>query len=238
VDRAIEWLIDKAMKAGGAILNTLKGRGSKKDVDQAKKLENQYGPKKAGKISAGLKAIKKEEKKYLTKGNITKKEAEKVAITVKRNHPVFTELVIVDGGDSWNYKYKASEAKIVDTKSKKEENNPPEPPKLEKPKFSNGTKATSFKVNYLKSDRLQGGSPASSNNGKSLSGWEKIQRYGLSKAAKWVKMHLLTAQLGGPAKDSNLTPARGPERLPGGYVPLACDSRTSRGRRSSRRRRG
>ena len=29
--------------------------------------------------------------------------------------------------------------------------------------------------------------------------------------AAWVKMHLLTEQLGGPALDSNLTPARGPE---------------------------
>ena len=36
-------------------------------------------------------------------------------------------------------------------------------------------------------------------------------KHNLSVGAKWVRMHLLTELLGGPAMDSNLTPARGPE---------------------------
>lgn len=87
----------------------------------------------------------------------------------------------------------------------------PEPPILVKPPFANGVKASSFEVEYLKIDRTEGGSDASSNSGTSLMGWPALRTAGLTANAAWVKMHLLTEQLGGPALDSNLTPARGQE---------------------------
>ena len=86
-----------------------------------------------------------------------------------------------------------------------------EPPPLVKPSFANGVKASSFEVAYLKKGRTSGGSGANTNSGASLLGWPKINQSGLSAGSAWVKMHLLTEQLGGPALDSNLTPARGPQ---------------------------
>ena len=86
-----------------------------------------------------------------------------------------------------------------------------EPPPLLKPAFANGVKASNFEVFYLKSGRTSGGSGANTNSGATLAGWPKINQSGLSAKSAWVKMHLLTEQLGGPALDSNLTPARGPE---------------------------
>jgi hypothetical protein len=86
-----------------------------------------------------------------------------------------------------------------------------EPPPLVKPAFANGVKASSFEVAYIKKGRTSGGSGANTNSGATLMGWSKINQSGLSAGSAWVKMHLLTEQLGGPALDSNLTPARGPQ---------------------------
>ncbi|TKK69875.1 DUF4157 domain-containing protein [Ilyomonas limi] len=83
-----------------------------------------------------------------------------------------------------------------------------EPPPLVKPAFANGVKANNFEVFFIKKGRTGGGSTANTNSGATLAGWMKIQQAGLSDEAAWVKMHLLTEQLGGPALDSNLTPAR------------------------------
>ncbi len=86
---------------------------------------------------------------------------------------------------------------------------PPEPPPLVKPNFRNNRKASSFEVEYLKQGRTTGGSPASSNSGRTLPGWSALPiEFRTGRGERWVKMHLLTEMLGGPALDSNLTPAR------------------------------
>jgi len=82
-----------------------------------------------------------------------------------------------------------------------------EPPPLVKPEFVNGVKASSFEVFYLKKGRTSGGSAANTNSGATLPGWAKINQSGLSAGSAWVKMHLLHDDLGGPALDTNLTPA-------------------------------
>ena len=84
-----------------------------------------------------------------------------------------------------------------------------EPPPLLKPAFSDNVKATSFMVRYLKSGRISGGAPSDSHRGNLL-GWAEVQQSGLSGSSRWVRMHLLTELLGGPAVDANLTPADGP----------------------------
>lgn len=57
------------------------------------------------KVQAGLDAIDREEARYLTNGEIRREEAETVAAKVKRDHPVFKSLTIVDGGTTWDYDY-------------------------------------------------------------------------------------------------------------------------------------
>ncbi len=66
----------------------------------------------------GLAAFEKEEKKYLKRNTISKKNAQKVAKVVKRKHPVFKSINVINGKDSWDYNYifRAKE----DTDSKKD----------------------------------------------------------------------------------------------------------------------
>ena len=78
------------------------------------------------------------------------------------------------------------------------------------PAVSDNVKAKSFKAEFLENNKLPAGQDANQHKGK-LGGWDKLQGAGMTSQAAWVKMHLLTEQLGGQATDSNLTPARGPQ---------------------------
>jgi hypothetical protein len=82
----------------------------------------------------------------------------------------------------------------------------PRPPAVFPP-FVNGVLASTFKASYLtKSVVGTGTEPSESNQPKS---WDVVRANKLSDRAGWVRMHLLTAQLGGKAADSNLVPAHG-----------------------------
>src|SRR5690554_8120809 len=97
-------LIDKAMeKVVGFVANKVRALLGRKDKPDTSK--EQDAPEKAEKLSRGLTAIDQEEQKYLENNKISREEAEKVAVTVKRAHPVFKSLTIVDGGDTWDYDY-------------------------------------------------------------------------------------------------------------------------------------
>ncbi|XHX78803.1 MAG: DUF4157 domain-containing protein [Stenomitos frigidus ULC029] len=103
VGKAIDWLISKAynlVKAAGKLL----GFGKDKKDEKA-------DPEHDKKVQEGLNAIDQEEQKYQKEGKIAQEDAEKVAATVKTKHPVFKSLMVVDGGDSWDYDYVASPGK-------------------------------------------------------------------------------------------------------------------------------
>ena len=54
-------------------------------------------------------AIDKEEQRYEGEnGTISKQQAEQVAATVQKQHPVFKSIQVIDGGDTWDYDYVAS----------------------------------------------------------------------------------------------------------------------------------
>ena len=65
-------------------------------------------PRKAPLVEAGLKAIDGEERRYLRQGRISKTDADEVASAVKARHSVFRSIDVVDGGDTWDYRYVAS----------------------------------------------------------------------------------------------------------------------------------
>ncbi|HEX8146414.1 MAG TPA: DUF4157 domain-containing protein [Pyrinomonadaceae bacterium] len=69
------------------------------------------GPDHTAKVQAGLEAIDREQARYLSNGQILKEEAEMVAAKVKRDHPIFKSLTVVDGDKSWDYDYVASPGK-------------------------------------------------------------------------------------------------------------------------------
>jgi len=114
INKAIDWVINlavKAVKAAGKLVGGLVGKKEEKKEEKAE-AAHADDPQKAAKISAGLIEIDKAEKAYLKDGRIAHKDAEHVAATVKKNHPVFTSITVVDGGEVWNYDYTASPGEI------------------------------------------------------------------------------------------------------------------------------
>ncbi|HEV7408801.1 MAG TPA: polymorphic toxin type 15 domain-containing protein [Bradyrhizobium sp.] len=158
VNKAIDWVIGKAVilvKAAGKAIGGLFGAKDKKDKDP-----HADDPVKAGKIQAGLAEIDLLDKKQLENGAITHEHAEQVAATVKRHHPVFKSIVVVDGGTTWNYSYEASPHQLKTGEHKKEDDAPPQ---FERPVTVN----FKCKVPKYKLDEYQGqldGQAAGMNN--------------------------------------------------------------------------
>jgi hypothetical protein len=77
------------------------------------------------------------------------------------------------------------------------------------PSFAN-SRARGFTAQYINKG-IKGGQDADLAPPGQPIGWRYIQRHNLSANAAWVRMHLLPARLGGPARGQNLVPASGPE---------------------------
>ena len=133
IDRVIDWVIDQGVKAYKSVGQRRKKSKLGKKIGLAKKravgkskIKNKnkartIADKKQhdAKVNTGLAAIDQEEKKYLKKGKIAHKDAEKVASTVKRRYSVFKVLTVADGGKTWDYNYVASAQKRKQGESKK-----------------------------------------------------------------------------------------------------------------------
>jgi hypothetical protein len=103
VNKVIDGVIHQAVKLVKAV-GGLFGSG-KKDENRASETGD---PEHDAKVAAGLAAIDLEEQRYLGGGRISLDEAEKVAAKVKKDHPVFKSLAVVDGGPTWDFEYSAS----------------------------------------------------------------------------------------------------------------------------------
>ncbi|MCU0329276.1 MAG: hypothetical protein MUE53_09820 [Chitinophagales bacterium] len=94
IDRVIDWIVAQANRLF---------RGNREDN------RNQQNPQQDAQVTRGLEAISSQERPFLDSGKITEQEAQQVATNVKSQHPVFREVRVVDGGDSWDYQYDAGE---------------------------------------------------------------------------------------------------------------------------------
>ncbi|MCG8346024.1 MAG: DUF4157 domain-containing protein [Chlorobiales bacterium] len=110
IDRVIAWLAERAR-------GLLRSLGIGADADEV----NEDDPEKADRVRAGLAAIDSEEARLVENGKISREDAEQVARRVKQSHPVFTRLNVVDGGDSWDYRWEASPGDTKVTPLLKEE---------------------------------------------------------------------------------------------------------------------
>lgn len=104
INTAIDWVIGKAVQLARAAGNLFTG-GGKKDEEDTPETDD---PEHDAKVTAGLTAIDTAEQAYLENGEITRENAEEVARLVRQQHPVFTSLQVVDGGETWDYDYTAS----------------------------------------------------------------------------------------------------------------------------------
>ena len=102
INDVIDWVINKAYGLAKAAGNLL-GFG-KKDEPVAKS----HDPEHDLKVTAGLAAIDEEDQKRKKDDAISYEDAEAVAATVRKNHPVFKTLIVVDGEKTWDYEYSAS----------------------------------------------------------------------------------------------------------------------------------
>jgi len=198
INSGIDWLIERAMRLGSAILNRLTGRGNQ-----------EHSPETQARIDEGVQAITTEEQRVAQNGKVSREGADQVASNIRRNHPVFTSFIVVDGGDSWNYRYTASAAEDVDTPTTKPDDE------------SNGMRNTSpgyggltngfgksVHVQFLALN-AQGGSEADS----SLTNehYELLDKrlHIDGRAGYYIRGHLLNNHLGGPGNDwKNLTPLK------------------------------
>ncbi|MGP4089430.1 hypothetical protein [Streptomyces sp. KR55] len=74
------------------------------------------------------------------------------------------------------------------------------------PVFSDGDTAQSFRAHYIKKSTPVGTEASHRPDAWPL-GWDRVVAAGLSNRGDWVRMHMLTAVLGGHASTSNLAPA-------------------------------
>jgi hypothetical protein len=75
------------------------------------------------------------------------------------------------------------------------------------PVFSDGDTAKSFKAHYIQEDTPVGTEANHRPDAWPL-GWDRAVANGITARGDWVRMHMLTAVLGGHASTSNLAPAR------------------------------
>jgi hypothetical protein len=103
INTAIDWVIHKAV----SLVKSIGGLfGGKKKED---KISETNDPEHDAKIQAGLLDIDQEEQKYIKDGRISRVNAEKIVIAVKKKHAVFKSISVVEAGDRWNYHYTGSD---------------------------------------------------------------------------------------------------------------------------------
>ena len=115
IDKAVEKVVGFVADKAKALL----GQEEKPTASEEKE-----SPEKTKKLSQGLTAIDQEEEKYLESNKISRENAEKVTANVKRAHPIFKSLTVVDGGNTWDYDYVASPGRIKEGPEKAEKDTP------------------------------------------------------------------------------------------------------------------
>jgi len=103
LDAVIPWIVNMAKRAGRFFTRAAHGPppAAPPPADPQHQLR----------VQAGLAAIDAEDARVAHHGEVTKEDAEGVAARVRRAHPVFVALTVVEGADRWNYEYTASDPK-------------------------------------------------------------------------------------------------------------------------------
>ena len=112
IGAAIDWVIGKALqlvKAAGKFIGGLFGG---KEEDKKDEKPKEADPEKSAKVEAGLVAIDVADQARAKDGAISREDAEAVAADVKKKHPVFTSITVVDGDGTWDYSYAASPSQV------------------------------------------------------------------------------------------------------------------------------
>jgi hypothetical protein len=196
INSVIDWVINKAYglaKAAGSLLGI-----GKKD-DKAPKTDD---PEHDLKLTAGLAAIDEEDKKREEDGRIDREGAEAVAATVRKSHPVFKTLTVIEGAETWDYDYTASPGHKKPGAPKKSSADKIET-KVQYGPISSTLGGTWMKAHPLSPLHDEGSAPSDSPGV-----WDQVKPdvHSRQGVGLYVRGHLLNQQLGGPGSTKNLTP--------------------------------
>ncbi len=114
IRQRIDLAIDKVLQKAKSLFKGKKGKGNEDESVLDHKEGNpqeEESPEHDRKVTAGLNQIDREETKYLKESKIWKEDAQKVAKKVKHDNPIFKSITVVDGGETWDYDWVASEGK-------------------------------------------------------------------------------------------------------------------------------
>ena len=103
INKAIDWVINlavKGVKAAGQFVKGLVGKKDKQPDDQ--KPQDPVATAKAARVDAEIEKI---EANYLENGAITQEHAEQVAHQVKANIPELKSIKVIDAEHFWEYEY-------------------------------------------------------------------------------------------------------------------------------------
>jgi len=107
VNKAIDWVITKAVtlvKAAGKLL----GFGK----DDKEKDEHSDDPQKQAKIAEALAELDERDAQADTGEGVEREQAEAIAVAVKANHPVLTNIAVVETSERYDYDWTASPGKV------------------------------------------------------------------------------------------------------------------------------
>jgi len=116
VDAAVNKLVDLVAQQGNSWLATAGGGrannqqpqpNNRSTPQQNQQTKNDHDRK----VQKGLAQIDIEERQYLKNGRIWKQDARAVAAKVKRENPIFKSITVVDGGQTWDYNWVASQGR-------------------------------------------------------------------------------------------------------------------------------
>ena len=96
VTHAVDWVITKAQ-------SMVRGSPSDDGAPSADTLQHDDA------VEAGLAETRTLERSRAGGGGLDRDDAQTIAATVRRRHPIFTKFEVVDGGDRWAYLWAASE---------------------------------------------------------------------------------------------------------------------------------
>jgi hypothetical protein len=106
VNAAIDWVIHGAVKLVKGAAGAVKGLFGKKE--QPQQTEHGEDPVKTAKVKAGLDELDLEDASRVKEGALSLDSAKEIASKVKAKHPVFKSISVVEGRETWDYRYVAS----------------------------------------------------------------------------------------------------------------------------------
>jgi hypothetical protein len=112
VNKAIDWVINgavKTVKAAGGLVKKVLGKDKPQEAVKEKPVPEAQNPETQARIEAGLLALRQTEAATAKDGRLTIEEAQQVASTVKKDHPVFQSIDVRAGQQhNWIYHWKAN----------------------------------------------------------------------------------------------------------------------------------